>query len=195
MYKLATISDKVKVAPSKFVLPKEQAIKASLEEKWEGVIDRQIGVVLAITKVDAIGEGSILPGNGAIHYTVDFEALVYTPEHHELVKGYVIDVTEFGVFMRIGPLDGMIHVSQLMDDYVSYDAKGNQFVGRETKWTIKEGDEVLARIISISLGKEYKIGLTTRQPGLGGLHWKAKRAAGKAAKPARRPKKGGKGKK
>ncbi len=179
MYKLVTVVDRIKVAPSKFSLPKEQAIKLSLEEKWEGVIDRQLGVVLAITKVGAVGEGSILPGNGSIHYPVEFEALVYTPEQQELVKGYVIDVTEFGVFVRIGPLDGMIHVSQIMDDYVSYDPKNNQFVGRETKWSIKEGDEVLARIISISLGKEYKIGLTTRQPGLGGLHWKAKKMPAK----------------
>jgi DNA-directed RNA polymerase subunit E' len=182
MYKLVTISDIVKVSPSKFNLPKEQAIKASLEEKWEGVIDRQLGVILAITKVGNVGEGSIFPGNGSIHYPIDFEALVYTPEQHEIVKGFVIDVTEFGVFVRIGPLDGMIHVSQIMDDYVSYDEKNNQFVGRDTKWVIKEGDEVLARIISISLGKEYKIGLTTRQPGLGCLHWKAKKVVKKEGK-------------
>ncbi|RLJ07312.1 MAG: DNA-directed RNA polymerase, partial [Candidatus Aenigmatarchaeota archaeon] len=141
----------------------------------------------AVTGVGEIGEAKIYPGNGSLHYPVDFEVLVYKPEEHEIVVGYVIDVTEFGVFVRIGPLDGMIHVSQIMDDFVSFDSKNSMFIGKETKWTLKEGDLVRARIISVSLGKEYKIGLTTRQPGLGGLHWKAKKKK-EAAAPAKKKK-------
>jgi len=190
MYKILTVSDKVRVPPSKFRMRKEEAIKSSLEDRLEGIIDRRLGVILSVVDVGEVGEGQIFPGDGAIHYPVDFSLLVYFPEMHEMIKGYVIDVTEFGVFIRMGPLDGMVHVSQIMDDFVSYDDKNVTFHGRESKKTMREGDSARARIISVSMGtNQYKIGLTTRQFGLGVLDWydrdrkeKAKRVAEKAVK-------------
>jgi DNA-directed RNA polymerase subunit E' len=172
MYKIIEVSDRIRVPPEKFDLDLEEAVKASLEARWDCVTDKNLGVVLSVNSVNKIGEGIILPGDGAIYYPVDFTVLSYKPEQHEIVKGEVIDVVEFGVFVRIGPVDGMIHVSQLMDDFVSYDAKNSMFIGKKTKRKIKEGDIVIARIISISfIGNQYKIGLTIRQPGLGVLDW------------------------
>jgi len=185
MYKILTIEDKIRVPPKKFHLNIDDAVKDSLEERWEGVTDRRLGIVLSVTSIDKVGEGKILPGDGSIHYPVAFKLLAYTPDNHEIIKGNAIDVTEFGVFVRMGPVDGMIHVSQIMDDYVSYDMKNSVFNGRESKRTIKEGDTVKARIVSVSLDtNQFKIGLTTRQPGLGVLSWidKEKRSGGKKEK-------------
>jgi len=172
MYKILTVKDRVRVPPSKFGLGMEDALKASLEDRWEGIIDRRLGIILSVTDIKDVGEGVILPGDGALHYPVEFKILVYYPEMHELIKGYVIDVTEFGIFIRMGPLDGMVHVSQIMDDFVSYDNKNSIFMGRDTKRILKESDLVRARVISISMASgQYKIGLATRQPGLGVLAW------------------------
>ena len=172
MYKILEVSDKIRVPPEKFDLELKEAVKSSLEDKWEGIIDPDLGVVLAVISVEDIGEGKIIAEDPAIHYPTTFKILVYHPEQHEVVIGNVIDVTQFGVFLRIGPVDGMIHVSQLMDDFVSYDQKNAIFTGKETKRKLKEGDIIRARIISISIeGNQYKIGLTSRQPGLGALHW------------------------
>ncbi len=200
MYKIMTVEDKIRVPPAKFRLDLENAIKASLEDRWEGIIDKELGVILSVVSIGEVGEGKILPGDGSIHYPVDFELLVYQPTVHEAVKGYVIDVTEFGVFIRIGPVDGMIHVSQIMDDFVTYDGKNTSFIGRETKRSLKDKDIVTTRIISVSMEKQYKIGLTTRQVGLGGEDWADKIKKAQAAKgqksaakgPAKAPKKGGK---
>lgn len=189
MYKILTVKDKIRVSPVKFSKSLEDAVQKSLEERWEGIIEKGIGVVLSVVSVENIGEGKILPGDGAIHYLVGFKILTYYPEMYEVVKGVVIDVTEFGAFVRIGPLDGMIHVSQIMNDFVSYDAKNSTFSGRESKRTLKEGDVIIARIVSISLGaKQYKIGLTTRQPSLGVLSWleKEKKEGKKEVKMRRR---------
>lgn len=194
MYKILTVHDKIRVAPIKFRFPLQEAVKSSLQDRWEGVIDKRLGVLLRIMDVAEVGEGKILAGDGAVHYPVTFAVLVYQPELHELVKGFVIDVTEFGVFVRIGPLDGMVHVSQIMDDFVSFDGKNQVFAGRDSKRILKNDDAVRARIISISLGREYKIGITTRQPGLGALSWidaareKRDRPAGPPA-PAKKSKK------
>ena len=173
MYKIFDVEDRVRVEPDKFIMDSEEAVRASLEEKWEGIIEREIGIVLAVADIKEIGEGIILPGDGAIYYPVEFKVLSYLPEQHEIVKGEVIDITEFGAFVNIGPLDGMVHMSQILDDFVSYDMKNAMFTGKKTKRSVKEGNLVMARIISISLAKgEYKIGLTMRQPGLGCLDWK-----------------------
>ncbi len=171
MYKILDVKDRIRVPPVKFSMPLKDAVKSSLEDRWEGIIDRNLGVILAVLDVKDIGEGKILPEDSAIHYPVSFKMLVYSPEMYEIVQGEVIDVTEFGVFIRLGPLDGMVHVSQLMDDFVSYDPKSATFLGRESKRKLKEGDVMRARIISVSMGRQYKIGLTARQTGLGVLEW------------------------
>ncbi len=187
MYKMPEVEPGLWVPPVKFSLPLEDAVKASLEDRWEGIVDKRMGVVLSVISVDSIGEGRILPGDGAIHYQTTFTLMVYQPELHEVVKGEVIDITEFGAFVRFGPVDGMIHVSQVMNDFVSYDGKNAALLGRDSKRKLSEGDVVTARIVSVSMEKDqYKIGLTARQAGLGALEWVAedkKRASKRTASP------------
>jgi DNA-directed RNA polymerase subunit E' len=74
--------------------------------------------------------------------------------------------------MALGPIDGMIHISQTMDDYVSF-AKDKVLTGRDSKRSLKVGDLCRARIIAVSFKDltNPKIGLTMRQPGLGKLEW------------------------
>jgi DNA-directed RNA polymerase subunit E' len=148
-----------------------EAVKKSIEQQFEGLIDSRLGVILAVVSIDEIGEGKILPNDASIHYDVTFKLLTYMPELHELVYGEVIDNTEFGAFVRIGPMDGLVHISQLMNDFVSYDSKNSVFMGKQTRKTLKEGDKVRARIISVSFAQQQKIGLTMRQPLLGSLAW------------------------
>ncbi len=172
MYKLLTIEDVVRVPPAKMGMSIKKAVKQSLQEQLEGVMDKEMGVIVAITDIENVGEGKLLPGDGSIHYVVTFNVLSYYPTMYEIVSGEVIDITEFGAFVRMGPLDGLVHISQVMDDFVSYDGKNSMFSGKDSKRTIKEGDSVKARVITVSMGKnDYKIGMTMRQNGLGVLDW------------------------
>ena len=110
------------------------------------------------------------------------------------MRGTITEVTEFGAFVRIGPIEGLIHVSQLMDDYINYDSKLPGFVGKKTDKKIVVDDNILARIVTISLKGDVsssKIGLTMRQPFLGKPEWE--RIDEKAAKKANK-KEGKKGK-
>jgi len=174
VYELITIRDRVRVSPEKLGLPLKEAVKEALAQKFEGVILPEIGVGLVVESVDEISEGKILPGDGGVHYWVTFKLLAFKPVLHELVVGEVVDNAEFGAFVRIGPLDGLVHISQIMDDYVAYDSKNAVFLGKQTKKALKEKDKVLARVISISWKEQNKIGLTMRQAGLGAEHWQKK---------------------
>lgn len=171
MYKILEVEDNVRVDPEKFGLDLEDSVSESLEEKYEGRLDPNIGIILSIEEVSKVKEGRILPEDGAAYYPVKFEMLVFEPQEHEVLPGEVVDITEFGAFIRIGPMDGLIHVSQVMDDYVNYDEKHGTLTGKESGKKLKAGDLVRARIISISYSEENKVGLTMRQPNLGAFHW------------------------
>ncbi|MBI2232545.1 MAG: DNA-directed RNA polymerase [Candidatus Aenigmarchaeota archaeon] len=172
MFKILAIRDEVRVHPTKFDLNVEDSVKESLQENLEGKINPDLGVFLAVTEVTSIGEGKIVPEDGAIFYPAEFKAMVYMPEMNEVVVGEVVDITEFGAFTRIGPLDALVHVSQVMDDKIAYDAKNAIFTGKKNNYRLKEGDVVRARVVAVSLGKgRNKISLTMRQPCMGSLDW------------------------
>lgn len=178
MYKLVTIKDKVRVPPTKFDMNIKDAIKESLQEAIEGTIEPDIGLFLLVEDVLEFGEGEIKPEDGAIYYPTTFKAYVFKPDVHELLLGEVVDITEFGAFVRIGPIDALVHVSQIMDDKIDYDSKNAVFVGRKSKNKLQEGGIVRVRVVSVSLGKaKNKIGLTMRQPFLGSLEWIRKEIA------------------
>jgi len=171
MYQIVTVEEEVPVPPTKLNLETEKAIKESIEEKFEGKISNEIGVILAVTEIEKIGEGRILPGDPSVYYPVTFKILTWMPQEHEIIEGEVVDITEFGAFIRCGALDGLVHVSQVMDDFVTYDEKNSQLFGKQTRKVLKEGDAVRAKIISISFKEQSKLGLTMRQPLLGALRW------------------------
>jgi DNA-directed RNA polymerase subunit E' len=172
MYRIVTVEDKIRVPPTKLNMEVGKAVKESIAEQMEGLLDPRIGVILAVTEINSVGEGKIVAGDPGVFYNTNFNVLAYKPELQELAFGEVIDNTEFGSFVRIGPMDGLIHISQLMDDFVSYDNKNSVFLGKESKRALREKDLVRARIIAVSFGKEEnKIGLTMRQSGLGVLSW------------------------
>lgn len=172
MFKILHVTDEVRVPPVKFDLDLDQAVKESLQEQVEGKMNSEIGVFLVITEVMKVGDGKIIPEDGAIFYPVEFKVLAYKPEINEIVVGEVVDVTEFGAFTRIGPIDALVHVSQIMDDKISYDAKNSIFTGKKTGVRLKEGDLIRARVVGVSLGKgRSKVSLTMRQPSLGSIDW------------------------
>ena len=90
-----------------------------------------------------------------------------------MVEGEIVEIVDFGAFIRLGPLDGLVHVSQICDDYISYEQVCNRFIGKETGKQLEVNDKVRARIIAVSLGtgRSGKLGLTMRQPFLGKEEW------------------------
>ncbi|MDQ6722713.1 MAG: S1 RNA-binding domain-containing protein, partial [Thermoproteota archaeon] len=86
----------------------------------------------------------------------------------------VVEITDFGAFVRIGPTDALLHLSQITDDYLKSDVKQGVILSNQSEKTLRIGSKIRARITAISLGKSAsmgKIGITCRQPFLGALDW------------------------
>jgi len=175
MFKLLQVNDIVRIPPDKFDMPLEVVAAEVLRSTYEGMVTREFGAVIAVLNVKVSNVGKIIPGDGGIYHKASFDMLVYIPTIQEVIEGEVIDVTDFGVFVRIGPMDGLIHVSQIIDDFITYDEKRGALIGKETQRVLEKGMMVRARIITVSLSsgqsKSSKIGLTMRQPFLGALNW------------------------
>ena len=137
--------------------------------------------------------GKIIPGDGATYHKVSFSLLTFYPKIQEVVEGEVVEIADFGAFVRVGPIDALLHVSQLMDDFISYDEKQGVLMGKETKRKLTSGDRVRVRITAVSLGRagsSGKIGVTARQPFLGKLEWieqEVKKVKGTEAEKTKKP--------
>lgn len=162
----------IRVPPDKFGDNIKKSILETLNKMFEGFISKELGAIIAVSQVTDIGEGIIISGDGAAYYDTEFAVFTFKPELQEVVLGRINDITDFGAFIDIGPLDGMIHVSQTMDDFVSF-SKSNVLTGKESKRVLKVGDKCRARIIAVSHKDPTnpKIGLTMRQLSLGALSW------------------------
>jgi len=175
MYKLMKLVDTVRIPPTLLGEEIMPTIKNALREKLEGQVDKKLGSLVAVYNIDEVGEGHILVGDGAVYYDVTFEAVMFLPELQEIIEGEVVEAVGFGVFVGMGPMDGLLHVSQITDDFISYDAKNARLVTKNGGKAIAEGDHVRARIVAVSINerepKESKIGLTMRQTALGKLQW------------------------
>ena len=199
MFYLIEVEDHVRVEPKHFGLPTKEAVERQLNESYVDKINKEFGYIVSVVSVDGVGEGIIIPGDGSPFYRSVFKLLVWKPELHELVYGTISEITSFGAFMQIGPAQGMIHISQTMEDYVSLSKTGT-LSGKSSKRNISKGDSCMARIVALSYKSgEPKIGLTMRQPGIGKLEWikEDKRKKDSAAKSAvkkseKSEKKGGK---
>lgn len=190
MFYITEVEDHIRVEPKLFGLPTQEAVENQLNETYADYYDPELGKAITVIEVLEVGEGIIIPGDGAAYYSTKFKILVWKPELQELVYGIISEITNFGAFIDMGMMKGMIHIGQTMDDYVSF-SKSETLIGKVTKRNLKKGDMCLARIVALShKGEIPKIGLTMRQPGLGKLEWikedkiKKEKESAKAAKEA-----------
>ena len=149
MFYETTIKTHVRVPPALLNKKKKDAVSECLSENFENLLSKDIGIIFAVTEVVSVNDGIVIPGDGASYYETEAKVLTYKPELQEVVWGKIRDITDFGAFIDIGPIDGMIHVSQAMDDFVSF-SKSNVLSGKESNRVLKVGDLCRARIIALS---------------------------------------------
>jgi len=174
MFKLIRCQDLVRIPPERFGDPFEDIAHERLQEKYEGIVTEDLGYIILVTDMEVEQIGKIIPGDGATYHRATFTLLTFYPEIQEIAEGEVVETEDFGAFVRIGPIDALLHVSQIMDDFISYDDRQAILLGKETQRRLTQGDMVRARITAVSLSKggaSGKIGLTCRQPYLGKLDW------------------------
>ncbi|MFT4312547.1 MAG: DNA-directed RNA polymerase [Candidatus Woesearchaeota archaeon] len=183
MFYKTKLKDTARVPPHLFDKDMKQAITVQLKDKYESFISKEIGIVIDVIQVHSFSEGIIIPGDGAAYYEVEFDVLVFKIDLQEVLVGKINEITDFGAFMGLGPIEGMIHISQTMDDFVSF-SKDKSLQGKESNRSLKSSDRCRTRVIAVSYKDitSPKFGLTMRQPGLGKIEWVQEQYEKKKAK-------------
>lgn len=175
MYMITEAERKVRIPPKELGEDINEAINNLTWDTYEGKFNEDKSLTVLIKDVEPQGPGRIVHGDGAVYQTVRYNQLVFKLKDNEVVEGIVVEILKFGAFIRFGPLDGLLHISQVMDDRVDIDEVNQRLVGKESGRNLAVGDRVRARVVSIDLNEknpqDSKIGLTMRQPGLGKLQW------------------------
>ena len=188
MFYKVELKDHIRIPPKLFGLDTKDAVIQRIKKKYEGLISKDIGVVIDVAGVKDIQEGMIIPGDGAAYFDVAFYLYTFKPELQEVVHGMVRDIADFGAFLNLGPIEGMVHVSQTMDDFVSF-SKDKVLSGRDSKRSLKVHDKCRARLIAVSYKdiNNPKLGLTMRQQFLGKPEWAAEPIVKRPDKETKRP--------
>lgn len=82
-------------------------------------------------------------------------------------------MTEFGAFVRIGPADAVLHLSQISHGSPRVDVKAGIIMDEGQVVPIRIGSRIRSRITAISIGRQssVKIGLTCNESTLGPEEW------------------------
>jgi DNA-directed RNA polymerase subunit E' len=175
MYILTKSEKVVRIPPADLKEDIEAVIGDLTKGMYEGKFAEDKTMTVLINNVETVGPGRIVHGDGAVYQTVKYDQLAFKPRDNEIIEGVVCEVVKFGAFVRFGPLDGLLHISQVMDDRVDIDADNQRLIGKDSGRFLVIGDKVRARIVSLDINEknpeDSKIGLTMRQPGLGKLEW------------------------
>ncbi len=173
MFHQYTLSHIVEIAPDLFGLPKEESAYEILSRSYHGLLDPELGFIIAICDIIEVGPGKIIHGSAGTFHPVTFTILTYTPMMHEIVEGEVVELVDFGAFIRLGPSDGLCHITQISQDKLNFENVNARFTSAETGKSLEIGDLVRARVIVVSVGsgRSGKIGLTMRQPFLGKIDY------------------------
>ena len=138
------------------------------------MVNPNLGYIIMILDANVDPMGKLIAGDGGTFHRVEFDALTFYPKLQEIVNGEIVDITDFGAFVRIGPTDALLHLSQIMDDYLKSDVASGVILANQSGRTLKVGSTIRTRITAVSLGKAAtmgKIGITCRQPFLGADEW------------------------
>ena len=152
----------------------DEIILNKVREKYEDKFIEKIGYIVSVFNVKALDYGILMPRSNNVYTEVSFEMLIWYAKDREVVEAEVADIKEFGAFLTIGPIEGLVHISQVCDDIVSYDKKGLRLIGKKTKRVLEKHAIVRARIISVSYSpgsSSFKLAFTMRQPFLGKPEW------------------------
>jgi len=196
MYLKVKRQDVIRIPPERLGENYDELYRSITKEAMEGKGAPDKSLTILVSNIENIGEGKIVHGDGGIYQRVAYDSIVFRPSLQEIVDGEIVEILKFGAFVRFGPLDGLLHVSQIMDDRLDVDSAGQRLIGKDTKKDLRVGDPVRTRIVALSMNernpRESKIGLTMRQNALGKHDWitddRKKVEKGKEEKPKKKKK-------
>ncbi len=179
------VVDIVNIKPNMFKEDLQQAAWRQLRDKYVGLPHKDLGYVIMISrpKVDTLGK--IIAEDGSSNHKAEFYVYAFKPSKGEVLEGTVVEIQNFGIFVRIANADALAHKSVIMDDIVDINRVEKMVVGKKTRKVLRVGDVVRGRVVDVAMPKKnslMKIALYMRSPYLGKLEWIEENTIGEEVK-------------
>ncbi|CAH0534605.1 Ribonuclease R [Vibrio stylophorae] len=134
----------------KYLLAKEQGQN---QDRWTPTGGYHYG----FDEMDVLGEQCSMTerrADDATRDVADWLKCEYMQDHiGEELEGVIANVTGFGFFVRLNELhiDGLVHISNLDNDYYRFDMVGQRLVGESGGQVYRLGDTVTVKVLSVNL--------------------------------------------
>ena len=96
VFSISTLLDVIRIPPDRFNASLKEAAIAILKEKYESMINAELGYIIMIMDAEVDKMGKMIAGDGGTFHKVEFEALTFYPKMQEIVQGEIVDITDFG---------------------------------------------------------------------------------------------------
>ncbi|KAK9471196.1 RNA polymerase III subunit Rpc25-domain-containing protein [Dipodascopsis tothii] len=135
MFILSKFSDLIRVVPSKFSKPTEQALEDEINAKYANKVVHDVGLCISLYDVLDVGDGLIKHGDGSAFIKVVFRLIVFRPFVGEVLTGWISSCSEEGIRVRMDFFDDiLIPKEYLFEECV--------FISREQAWVWKTEHEL-----------------------------------------------------
>lgn len=134
----------------KYLLAKE---KGQNRDRWTPTG----GYHYSFDDVDVLGESCSMTerrADDATRDVADWLKCEYMQDHvGDEMEGVIANVTGFGFFVRLSELhiDGLVHISNLENDYYRFDPVGQRLIGEASGQIYRLGDKVTIKVMSVNL--------------------------------------------
>ncbi|KAJ2741782.1 DNA-directed RNA polymerase III complex subunit Rpc25 [Coemansia sp. BCRC 34301] len=136
MFVLAVLRDTLKIVPSEFTKPREDALKDEINRKYVNRVLHDIGLCMIVHDLLEIDEGYVQHSEGWIWVKVKFRMIVFRPFKDEILVGRIRGVSPEGMQITLGFFDDiMVYADQM--------PPGSEFNVQEATWVWRyEGSEM-----------------------------------------------------
>ena len=122
-----------------------KTVQSELRSAVEGTIKADIGIILAVLKIEDLSVGKVSQRSGFAIYDVKYRALVFRPLTHQVIDAFIIGVNEHGINADAGPLEIFI-AKKLMPEGFEFDMENSSFTKGNV--VLVKGAKIRVRIIS-----------------------------------------------
>ena len=95
LFSISTLGDVVRIPPSLFGTTLKKAALNILKEKYESMINAELGYIIMILDAKVEEMGKMVAGDGGTFHKVEFDALTFYPKLQEIVHGEIVDRNNF----------------------------------------------------------------------------------------------------
>ncbi len=175
MFYKTKVQDIVNIKPSMFKMDLQEAAWKQLIYKYVGLPMEKLGYVIMVSKPKVDPLGKVVSEDGSSNHKAEFYVYSFLPERGEIVEGIVVEIQDFGIFVRIGNVDAFVHKSWIMgDDKVEINRFEKVVIGKQTRKVLRVGDIVRGRVADVAIPRKntlMKIALNLKDRYLGKIEW------------------------